>query len=354
MELYILDKNTRQIIGMIDNYESVIWNERYIEPGDFEIYIRTTKQNLDLLALDNYVMRFDSDMVGIIEKVEIVAEQEKGDYITASGRCAKSLLDRRIIWKMTNVKGTVEACIRQLVMDNLISPAIDDRMMPGFILGKLQGYTETMEAQYTGDNLLEVIKTLCSQYDYGLKVTLNDALNFELSLYKGTDRSYGQESNLYVVFSPDFENIVTSTYERNKQSLKNACNVAGEGEGAERKTYAIGTATGIERRELFVDARDLSSTVDDKTLTAAEYNNLLITRGEENLAENTEEAIFEGDVEAIRQYVYKRDWYLGDVVTVQNQYGITGNPRIMEILETDDSRDGYKVTPTFKEMEAYK
>lgn len=351
MELYILDKDNREIVGMVDNFQSVIWTTRYFEPGEFEIYITATEKNLKLLALDNYVMRYDTDTVGIIEKVEIVAEQTGGDYIIATGRCLKSLLDRRIVWKMTNVSGTVENCIRQLVTENLISPAITERIMPGFTLGAVQGYTETMEAQYTGDNLLEVISALCVQNGYGFKVVLTDSLNFSLEFYKGVDRSYGQDTNAFVVFSPLFENIVTSTYEHDRKELKNACNVAGEGEGSARKTYAVGTASGLMRRELFVDARDLSTTTDNKTLTTAEYNNLLIARGEEKLAECADAILFEGEVESIRQYVYKRDWDIGDIVTVQNAYGVTGNPRIIEVIETQDN-DGYTVSPTFEEMEA--
>lgn len=350
MELYILDKDTRQMIGMVDGYESVIWTKRYFEPGDFEIYIRATQRNMELLSLDNFVMRYDDDMVGIIEKVQIIAEQEKGDYIVVSGRCIKSLLGRRIIWKMTNVKGTTEECIRKIVTDNLIVPEIEMRTMPGFVLGKLQGYGDTLEAQYTGDNLLEVITMLCKQYGYGFNVFLNDSLDFVFQLYKGVNHSYSQDINPYVVFSPLFENIVTSTYEHDRSGLKNACNVAGEGEGTERKTYAVGTSAGMERRELFVDARDLSSTVDDKTITTVEYNNMLIARGEENLSENAETHVFEGEVETIRQYKYKRDWDIGDIVTIQNQYGVTGNPRIIEVIETMDG-SGYAVSPTFEEME---
>lgn len=353
MDIYILDKTSREIVGMVDGPDSVIWTPRYYDPGDFEIYIRATEQNLALLQLDNFVMRYDSKMVGIIESVEIETDVDNGDYIIATGRCAKSLLDRRIIWAMTSVSGTVENGIRKLITENAISPALTYRAIPGLILGPHQGFSETMDAQYTGENLLETVVSSCKLNGYGFDVILNDNLNFEFVLYKGTDRSYGQSQNSFVAFSPDFENIITSKYTHNKKTLKNACNVAGEGEGPARKYHGVGSVSGLDRREIFVDARDLSSEVEGGgTLTTEQYNQLLIARGLENLAENPDSESFEGEIESIRQYVYKRDFDLGDIVTVQNQYGISANPRIIEIIESEDA-EGLKVIPSFESWEVY-
>lgn len=353
MDLYVLDKMSREIVGIVDGYESVLWNLRYYDVGDFEIYVKASAKTLALLQHDNYVVRFDSDMVGIIEHVKIETDPEKGDYIIVTGRDAKSLLDRRIIWSMTTLTGTVEEGIRKLIEENLINPVMEARKMESVVLGASHGFTETMEAQYTGDNLLEVVKTLCVQNEYGFKVMLNNNRNFEFQLYKGVDRSYNQSKRPYVVFSPAFENIVTSNYECDKSTLKNACNVAGEGEGINRKTCGVGSSSGFNRREIFVDARDITSTGEDDTvMTTEEYNSLLIARGNENLAENRETITFEGEVESIRQYVYKRDYDLGDIVTVQNNYGITSYPRIIEIIESHD-QNGAKIIPAFETMEVY-
>ena len=58
----------------------------------------------------------------------------------------------------------------------------------------------------------------------------------------------------------------------------------------------LGVGTGLNRRELYTDARDVSSTVDNETLTDAEYNAQLSQRGLENLAENIATKSFEGKV----------------------------------------------------------
>lgn len=352
MDVYILNKDLNAV-GLIDDYESLIWTPRYYEPGDFEIYTSASERTLSLLKLDNYVTRVGSDMVGIIESVKIESDPESGDHIIATGRCLKSLLDRRIIWSMTNVSGTVENCMRSLITANAVSPTLTYRAIPKLILGTAQGYTETMEAQFTGDNLLEVVVNLCKQYGYGFKIILNVDKNFEFQLYKGTDRSYNQSVNPFVVFAPEFENIVSSDYEHDKATLKNACNVAGEGEGSARKMYGVGSTSGLDRREMFVDARDLSSeTENETTLTTAEYNNLLIQRGREKLAENPETVTFEGEVESVRQFVFDRDYFLGDIVTVKNSYGVIAHPRVIEVIQSHDE-NGLLTIPAFSIMEVY-
>lgn len=93
--------------------------------------------------------------------------------------------------------------------------------------------------------------------------------------------------------------------------MKNVTLVAGEGEGAARKTSIVGTASGLERRELFTDARDISSDVGEgKTLTSAEYTEQLNQRGTEKLSEYKTVTSFEGEVEATRMFKYGTDFLL--------------------------------------------
>ena len=347
MEIYIRNRN-RDVIGMIDNYESLIWTPRYYEPGDFEVYTRATEESVSLLKLDNYVMKPDSDMVGIIESVQITTHPEEGDYIIAKGRCAKSILERRILWGLSGADNiTVELAIRKFVSENIVSPAMSARKIDHFVLGELRGFTEKITAQYTGDNLLEVVVNLCKQYGIGFKVVLNDDGDFELQLYKGEDRSYNQTVNSWVVFSPEFENIMSSDYSHDKSTLKNACLIAGEGEALSRDYTFIGLTRGLDRRELFVDARDVTSeTEGGEKLSTSDYYNLLEERGCEELAENLQTITFEGEVESSRQFVFGRDYNLGDIVTVKNQYGITVHPRVIEVIQSHDE-NGLTVIPTF-------
>lgn len=345
-ELYILNQD-REVVDIIDDYKSLIWTPRFFECGDFEIYVKASARTLSLLQVDNYVTRSDSEMVGIIEKVRTVTDPDEGDHIVASGRCAKSLIGRRVVWFVTNISDTVENAIRRLLTENLISPKYFYREMPNFVLGPVLGLTETVSAQYTGDNVLDVIVNLCKQNGYGFKVVLNDEKNFEFRLYTAVDRSYSQNENPYIVFSPEFENVISSTYEHDKSTLLNACRVAGEGEGLARKVYDVGATTGLQRREMFVDARDITSELENgSTLSTTDYNRLLVQRGFEQIRENAEVTLFEGEVESMRQFVFERDFFLGDIVTINNGYGLTKDCRVVGVVQSHDE-NGETVIPVF-------
>lgn len=347
MEFNILDKN-RQWIGVVDQYKSAIWTPRYWDAGDFEIYAEATESNLSILQEDYYVTRQDDSMACIIQKVNIVTDEEGGKYLIVTGESLQSVLKRRIVWQQTTLRGTVEKCVRKLIDENIINPTIPERKIPGFVLGDEKGFTETVEMQVTGDNLFDVVSSLCQSYGYGFKVTFNDDRQFMFELYKGEDRSYEQDVNPYVVFSPDFDNVKSVDYVSDKTNYKNVALVAGEGEGTYRKTATVGSAAGLERYEIYVDARDIST--NDEEISTEDYNKLLAERGNEDLAASIAQESFEGEVEASVNYTYKEDYFLGDIIQIENEFGIKAAPRIVEIIECMDE-NGYSMTPTFDSEE---
>lgn len=77
------------------------------------------------------------------------------------------------------------------------------------------------------------------------------------------------------------------------------------------------------------------------------YSVYLITRGYEKLAEFGAVTSFEGTVEPNTTFVFGRDYFLGDKVTIQNDFGITVQARITEVVEVNDD-NGYSVEPKFE------
>jgi len=147
----------------------------------------------------------------------------------------------------------------------------------------------------------------------------------------------------YVVFSPQFDNVINSNYIDNISEMKNVTLVAGEGEGTSRKSVIVGDKEGLERRELFTDARDMQTS---EYGTGTKYTEALKTRGLNKLVENARVTSYEGQVEATRQYVYGKDFFMGDVIQMANEYGIEGNARVIEWVMSD-STTGFEIYPTF-------
>ena len=265
MDLRVLDTNLNAV-SIIDTYESFIWTDRYYEYGDFELYTSMSEEILNYIKQDYYLVNRESEHVMIIEKLLIQSDVESGNHLTVTGRSLESILDRRIVWGQKTLSGNLQNGIRTLLNECIISPSDSKRKIPNFIF---KASTDpiitalTIEAQYTGDNLYDIIQKICSEQNIGFKITLNDNSQFVFQLYAGSDRSYNQTANPYVIFSPKYENILNSNYVESKSALKNVTLIGGEGEGAERKYASVGEASGLNRRELFTDARDISSDVGD-------------------------------------------------------------------------------------------
>ena len=67
-----------------------------------------------------------------------------------------------------------------------------------------------------------------------------------------------------VQFSAEFENVTNESLEKNNYDEATTALIYGEGEGKARKhTQVNNNLSGLERKEIYVDARDLQQTVDD-------------------------------------------------------------------------------------------
>lgn len=355
MEFLVLNTNF-EAVAILDVFESFIWTDRYSKCGDFEIYTSSDRQIIKTLKDDFYIWTEDSEHVMIIENRKIITDVEEGNKFLVSGRSLESVLDRRIVWNQILLDGYLQGQIKRLLTENVINPSDPNRKISNFIFEETDDpyiLSLKVQVQYTGDNLYEAVCKLCDAVNIGFKVTLNDDNQFVFKLYSGVDRSYDQEKNPYVVFSPSFENIIDSNYYESKASYKNVGLVAGEGEGSARRTVTVGETTSKElsRRELYIDARDISSTTSSGgTIPAASYDNLLRQRGDERLKENKIIQAFDGQVESTQMYRYGEHYYMGDVVQLENEYGLGSKVRVTEFIRSVD-KDGIDSYPTFEVIE---
>ncbi len=341
----IRNKN-RKMIGVIDTAQSVIWHSLYFGVGDFEIYTKATQSALELLKEDFYITVPGDNEVGIIESIALNDDAQNGRMITASGHFAKRLLYRRHIYNLSNdnysniatvLSGNVETAVRSLVRDNIINCTWNTRRNISYIqLGALENITQTIiddngdaaQKQVSYENLLDYTEEILKEYGLGSRMTLDeDTLNLLYVVYKGKDRTIDNtDGNSPIIFSKEFDNLTSENYSYNKSNYKNMTLIGGAGEGIDRfYTVTNDYATGDQRYELFVDARNISKTYEDestgesKTYTNAEYAQILKSTGKQKVAEY--EAIEEmtGEIDTLLSpYKYGTDFGLGDLVTVES------------------------------------
>ena len=342
-----------ELVAVIDSYESLIWTDRYNAYGDFELCIAINRGELfPYLKEDNYLCIKESDHCMIIESIKTTTNTEEGNRLIVTGRSLESILERRIMWGQKTFGGALQNVVQLMLSDCIISPSLEARKIPNFLFIPSDDPKMTsiqIHHQYTGNNLYSVVKDLCEEHSIGFKITLTSDNKFAFTLYSGSDRSYDQTQNAYVVFSPNFENILSSNYLSSKVDFKNVTLVAGEGEGASRKTIAVGSASGLDRRELFTDARDISSDTESGVLSDTEYDKQLQSRGEQKLVDHAVITAFEGEVEATRLFTYGKDFFVGDVVQIVDEYGNEGTVYISEVVISNDN-NGLAIYPTFQNV----
>ena len=349
MDIYVLSPDFKKL-DIIDYCASVIWTRRYCKAGDFELYLPITATAITILKPGNYLVRSDMlENLMVIQGVKITTDEEAGDYLTVTGKGAESIIAKRIVWKQTNLNGTITAGAQKLLNENVINPTDTARKISSVVMGDCCKCTTTVKKQITGDNLLDAIIELLSTYNLGFKFVFTGS-SLKFCIYNGVDRSPCQSDRPRVVFNAEFDNLLASEYSADVSEYKNIALVAGEGEGVARKTYTVGSASGLDRIETYVDARGISSETDDGTLTTAEYNALLSAKGVEALAETVTKQSFEGTIEPTVNYTFGVDYDLGDIVQITNEYGITAPARITEVIESW-SDTGYNCIPTFSSEE---
>lgn len=354
MEIYVLNKEFESV-GIIDAFNSFIWTDRYDSYGDFELYLPMNIELFSFIQEDYYLWISTSEHCMIIEKITIDSNVEDGDFLTISGRSLESILDRRIVWGQKILSGGLQDCVETLLNECIISPTITDRKITNFRFEPSTDPSITalqLDVQYNGDNLYDVINTICTKSGIGFKMVLDDYNNIVFSLYKGVDRSYIQNENPYVVFSSEFDNLLNSNFFHSKAEFKNVAYVAGEGEGKSQKntSVSIGSFAGIDRREIYVDASGISSDTEDGELTAEEYTSQLAEKGKEELSTHLCQTAFEGELEPNTMYVYGKDYNIGDIVQVADNYGNERTVYISEIVTSQDE-NGTLIYPTFKSLE---
>lgn len=355
MNLWLLNKDFENV-AVLDQYESFIWTDRYNEAGDFEMVMVANTAIAGMVEKDFYIVSDDSDRMMVVERIEIETDSEDGNKIIFTGNSLETFLKRRIVWGFkTFTDSNFQDAIETLLNENVINPSDEKRKIPNFIFKRSDDERitkEKLKAQYTGENLYSIIERTCQEKNIGFKVVLDEEQRFVFSLYCGEKRTYDQTVNPYVIFSPKFDNIISSRYLNTDQDYYNVGLVAGEGSENERDFLGIGLAVeGLNRRELFIDAGDISHrTEGDTEIGPEKYKELLDQRGREELAKTKRTRLFEGEVEGTILFKYRRDYFMGDIVQVENEYGFAGESRVTELV-ISQSKDKIAVYPTFTNLD---
>lgn len=332
----------------IEDYESLTFTRSFTTYGSFELTINKNKNNVVHLKRDNIVF-LSSDKVGLIQHREYVLDSEgkASEILTIKGYTLEHLLTYRITdvptgeshWKGS---GVAEKVIKDLVAFNLGDTVTNKSRQMSIIKiaeNKARGQNISVSNRY--EKLSEECTRIADLVGVGIQICLDyRQKKFIFDVYEGRNLTTKQQDHPPVIFSVEFDNIARQTLVDSTLEYKNTAIVAGQGEGADREIEIVNdTKQGLNRRELFVDARDIGP----ESFTTLEE------RGQEKLEELKAIYTLEGTVRPFNSFLYGKDYDLGDIVTVKF-FDISEvvylETRITQVIETWGA-DGYSVDIVF-------
>lgn len=307
---YFLNQNF-EVIHKLTQYESLMWVDKYDEPGNFEIYAPPQPEIKEAAQVNNYFMSDKSKHLMIVEKLETTVSPTDGTRLIISGRSLESILDRRVLFmkcyfRDRNSPSTpssattvgadnLEDAVRQLLEYLFIAPThwdndsgtwvpATDRIVPNFRFKYSNddtALTDNLGREITdsdrnsilvdnlddvisnivlkdcefdkGENALNIVTTIVQQKGLGYQITLDSEHNFVFELIKGKDRTTEQFENPAVIFSPKFNNLKSSKFTFDSgENFRNFVYTEGEVYKSHKPTIVeTGEATGLLRREVY-------------------------------------------------------------------------------------------------------
>ncbi|NMA73639.1 MAG: hypothetical protein GX963_05640 [Bacteroidales bacterium] len=354
--VFKVDNSTFENIGEVNQYNSLIWADKFNGYASFELWAPITDENSEYFKKGN-ILWCGGDNAAVIEIVKSTIDDKGTKTFNVKGRTLEMILTTRIIWGTYNASNKYASTVMyEIVNQNCVNPTNASRKIPYLECAEDTNIGDKISIQKTGGEVYATLNAIAASSDIGFNVLFRPKekkLIFEV--VAGVDRTIEQNEVDPVEFSTDLEDILSSSYYTNNQDEKSVALVMGEGEGASRKSKVAGdnTTKGFSRRELFVDARDVQSeSVNEDgtitTLTPEEYDAALANRGDNKLAECKTTETFEAQIRVFGgiQYEFGVDYNKGDKVTVRDkQLGVVVSARITEVEEDFD--DEYALVLTF-------
>ena len=354
--VFRLDDTAFENIGEVNQYDSLIWLDKFNGYASFELWAPITEENSEYFKKGN-VLWCGGDNAAVVEIVKSIIDDKGTKTFNVKGRTLEMILTTRIIWGTYNASNKHASTVMyDIVKQNCINPTNTNRKIPYLECSEDKHIGDKISIQKTGDEVYATLNTIAASSDIGFNVLFRPKekkLIFEV--VAGVDRTIEQNEVDPVEFSTDLEDILSSSYYTNNQDEKNIAFVQGEGDGTSRISQISGNneLKGFGRRELYIDARDIQSESvnEDGTttsLTPAEYKAALINRGDDKLSECEVTETFEAQIRVFGdiQYEFGKDYRKGDKVTVRDrQLSVVVSARITEVEEDFD--DEYALVLTF-------
>ena len=332
-------------IGELDVYQNAFFSVSMQGGGRFEFFSPILPQTTELLVIGNLIWT-GGDYGYVIEGMRSSVTPSGALMYHVTGRSlARYLTDRVIFGTYTAKDKKASTIMYDLINRTVANPTDTKRKIPYLTKTQDMQLGDIITLQHTGGIVYDHIDKLAREQELGYRIKLNPRNNTLLfDVYKGVDRTINQNAVIPVEFASDLDDILESEHYKSISDLKTFALIAGEGEGANRITTTVGdtTLTGLDRKEMYIDARDIQSETEDEdgnkiVLTPAEYIKALQQRGKERLAQASVVETVEASIRIYGDTLYKFgvDYMIGDTITITDKrIGVSMSAAITGAEET--------------------
>lgn len=331
-----------QSAKIFDGFKSLSVSLNYYTYSTFELFVGLTPENVQLFVPETIL--FMEGLYFYVDNAKV--DDSSTAELKVSGKSLLGKTTDRIILRNYTRSARPEQIVWDHLNSEVVNPSDSKRKIQYLTLAAAPNLgNAVIQYQNSYGKVSEEAETLCTSYDFGIRETgtaLGKPGN-SIELFKGHDLSD------VVEFSEDFENLTKAGYQNNSFDESTTAMVFGEGEGAARKSVVVNDGkTGLERKELYVDARDIQQTTTDATMTDTQYKAALTNRGNAKLTERKRILTLTGET-PVTSKLFKlgEDYWLGDTVTLRSSlYNLKKESTITTIKKTYDSK-GLFIEPIF-------
>lgn len=326
----IIDKYTLKPFALVEPNEC--WFElAYYEVGEFEIYAKASAKNLAALKRGHYVKIPNKKYLWVITSVEYTFTAGGARMISAKGKEAKYLLNKRIILTPKELKGTLTSEIYALVNQALGTAANAARKINGFTVDTNSLLIDITGTQAPRGNLLEFVSDLLKQYNCGSICTYEGGI-IKYSIINGDVKTDS------VIFSQSFDNLLASNYLINDEELATYALVVSTVDEVDYTNEYSHGVTGVDRAEILVNSNlstkyeDVNGVEQETTPTSTLYKGWQLEEAKKELANHVVTEDVNGEIDLKHSiYEFETDFFIGDMVKVRDEYfNFSLTPRILK------------------------
>lgn len=353
---------------VIDEYESLVWTERHINPGELRLIVPASVYNYDLLR-PPVLLGTNNSRELMLADTRLVED----GMITVTGKTMETFLDERWITPFT-VTDTPGGILGALFGNMTARPEYAHTWIAGLQTGYLEpGDGTEVEEEFQHERAYTAMLRIAKKY--GLNIALYrvsaefGGYQLSFSAHLGEDKTSDQNTNKLVQFSPglgNFANTKDLTSEAKSTTVVIAIPplmVFDLGGGFSQVAEPVKVSkvpdeededyNPLRERVLEIDCTDITDEQLGPTGTAdfekmAKLYEIMESRALRELRKQSKTDMVDGEITSESLYKYKEDnpgdsfttYGLGDRVEVGGHFGIIRKGLITEHVRTHDRSSG--------------